>query len=60
MSTIRRGRALGLPAWAGAVLRGCVTGGGGIVGRAGAGRLPEKKAKVDWGLLHWSLSKGQC
>lgn len=52
MSTIRRGRALGLPAWAGAVLRGCVTGGGGIVGRAGAGRLPEKKAKVGWGPLH--------
>lgn len=40
LSTIRRGRALGLAASAGAVLRGCVTGGGGIVGRAGAGRLP--------------------
>lgn len=59
LGAIRRGRALGLAAWAGAVLWGCVTDGGGIVGRAGAGRLPEKKAGVGWGPLHWGLSKGQ-
>lgn len=61
---IRRGRALGLPAClgparAGAVLRGWATGGGAIMGRTGAGRLPGKKAEVGWGLLCWGLFPGQ-
>lgn len=41
---IRRGRALGLVACSGTVLRGWATGGG-TVGRAGAGRLAGKKAE---------------
>lgn len=62
--TIRRGRALGLAACsgaagAGAVLRGWATGGGGIMGRAGAVRLPGKKARVGWGPLCWGLSLGR-
>lgn len=61
---IRRGRALGLAACsgaagAGAVLQGWAMGGGGIVGRAGARRLPGKKAGVGWGPLRRGLSPGQ-
>lgn len=29
------------------------------MGRAGAGRLPEKRDEVSWGPLHWDISKGQ-
>lgn len=60
---IRRGRALGLAVCsgatgAGAMLRGWATGGGGIMGRAGAGRLPGKKAAMGWGPLCQGLSLG--